>query len=185
MAELTSQTTFTVGDPVDVIEESVELLLLPENVGTGALRELRYPGDVLPPLIYPDDPDEWENFDAAPLTARPSLKGELTIQDAALARWPGYQKDRPVREIWKGADRLARMTLYHVRRFLEYFLNPPASGYITWAPKDLCAQVYYIEIENFTVGGQEVVNFNTSAYKLAAAATKEIVFTFRIVGVVP
>jgi hypothetical protein len=147
------------------------------------MRELRYPDDVLPPLIYEDLPDKWENFDSEPLTARPQLKGEMTLTDTRLAQWSGYQKDRPVREIWSGDDRRSRMTTYFFRRLCEYFFNrpSPAQGYITWWPKDRTAQGYKIVLENLQAGGENVMAFHSGAI-LAGSIMGEIVLTFRIIG---
>ena len=36
--ELTSETTFTIQETPDILEESIDLILLPENTGTYALR---------------------------------------------------------------------------------------------------------------------------------------------------
>jgi hypothetical protein len=181
--ELTSQYTFTIQEPHTVVEESAELLLLPENNGAGLapVRELRYPNDALPPLQYPDDPDVTENFMDRPLTNPPLAKAQMTISDTQLARWPGYLKDRPVREIWKGSDKLSRMTAYFLRRFIEYAFNPPASGHITWAPKDVSDKVYEIEIISLTVGGLNAIALNNTAL-FHGEVPGEIVLTFHLLG---
>lgn len=181
MTELTSQTTFTIEDPHLTVVESADLLLLPENNGTGALRELRYPGDVFPVLQYPDNPDITENFLDRPLTARPLTKAQMTIGDTQLARWPGYTRDQPVREIWKGTDKVARMTAYFLRRFLEYFFNQPAAGRITWTPKDMVDQAYEIEILSLSVGGANVLALDNLAL-FHGEVTGEIVLAFHIIG---
>ncbi|MDD2900828.1 MAG: hypothetical protein PHU44_00165 [Syntrophales bacterium] len=181
MAELTAQTTFTIQEPPEIYQETVDLVLLPENAGSLALRELRYPGDTLPPLIYGQNPDKWENFDTAPLTARPFLKGEMTLADYSLARWPGYLKDRPVREIWSGSDKESRMEAYFFRRLWEYFANPPVAGFITWNPKDRIDKAYNIEIESLIAGGQDTVTLDYLAIR-EGLITGEVVFTFRIIG---
>lgn len=181
MTTLTSETTFAIAPPLEEHLETVDLVLLPENTGTNALRELRYPGDALPPLIYDQNPDRFENFDTAPLTARPALKAETALSDTLLVRWPGYGKDRPIREIWAGDASKSHMTAYFFRRLWEYFVNPPDSGHITWTPKDRIDQAYNIEIESLTVGGQDTVSFDTLALK-EGFLTGEVVFTFRIVG---
>jgi hypothetical protein len=149
---LTSQTTFTVQDPLQELTDQVDLVLLPENTGVNAMRELHYPGDVLPPIIYEEPPDSWENFDSGPLTARPLFKAQMTLEATQLTAWPGYLKDQPVSEIWKGSDTVSRMPVHFLRRLLEYFLNPPASGYITWWPKDRTATGYNIVIANVQAG---------------------------------
>ena len=90
MAELTSETTFTVIAAAEAFEETADLYLFPENDGALAVRELRYPGDVLPPLFYESNPDRWENFDSVPMTNRPQVKAELTIASAQIVQWKGY-----------------------------------------------------------------------------------------------
>lgn len=170
MTTLTSQTTFTVQDPLQVLTDSVDLVLLPENAGVNAMRELHYPGDLLAPLVYQEPPDSWENFDSGPLTARPLFKAQMTLQDTQLAAWPGYLKDQPVCEIWKGSDTVSRMPAYFLRRLLEYFLNPPASGYITWWPKDRTASGYNIVIVGLRAG-----NATSSTGATASAASQEVI----------
>jgi len=181
MMELTAQTAFTVQEAAQEYVETVDLVLLPENAGSNALRELRYPGDALPPLIYAENPDTWENFDTGPLTARPILKGDMTIDGFCLTRWAGNQKDRPVREIWKGTDSRSRMPAYFFRRLWEYFANPPVSGYITWNPKDRIDQAYNIEIESLTAGGQDAVSLDYLAVR-NGFILGEVVLAFRIIG---
>ena len=181
MAELSSQTTFSIEDPHTTVVETADLLLLPENNGTGALRELRYPGDLFPVIQYPCDPDITENFLDCPLTARPLAKGQMTIGDTQLARWPGYTKDQPVREVWKGSDKVARMTAYFLRRFLEYYFNPPSAGRITWTPKDMKDQAYEIEIISLTVGGANVLALNKLGL-FHGEIMGEIALTFHIIG---
>jgi len=179
--ELTSQTTFTLLAAPDFLEESVDLILLPENAGTYAQRELRYPEDLLPPLIYGENPDRWTNFDGAPLTARPALKAEMTLKDTALAQWGGYLKDNPVKEYWSGDDKTSRMPASFFRRLWEYFVNPPATGYITWWPKDRTTKGYNIVIESLQAGGDYMVMFHTGAIQ-NDLVLGEVVMTFRIVG---
>lgn len=182
MTELTSETTFTVIAAAESFEETEDLYLFPENDGDLALRELRYPSDVLPPLYYESNPDNWENFDSAPMTARPQVKGELTIASAQIVQWPGYLPDRSIKEYWKGTDSRSRMTAYMLRRLYEYYAYPPDSGYITWCPKDRTAQVYNIVIESVTAGGQDIMSFDFVALYQGSLVPFEVVFQFRIVG---
>jgi hypothetical protein len=180
MTVLSAQTTFTIQD-CEAFAEEAELTLLPENQGTDALRELHYPNDLLPPLIYEKMPDRWENFDSEPLTARPELKSEMTLAGNQHVRWPGYQGDRPVKEVWKGDDRRAPMLAYFFRRLWEYYANPPSEGYIVWYPKDRTSQGYYIEIESLTAGGQDTISMDYVALR-QGLMVGEVVFAFRIVG---
>lgn len=182
MAELQAQTAFTITDPPAEYGDSVDLLLAPENAGVNALRELRYPEDALPPLIYSQNPDKWENFDTGPLTARPLWAAEMTLEDTRLAQWQGYLKDRPVKEIWSGDSSRSHMTAYFLRRLWEYFANPPAAGtYITWTPKDRIDQAYNIVIESLAVGGQDTIILDYVPLQ-AGFVMGEVVLTFRIIG---
>jgi hypothetical protein len=182
MAELTAQTTFTIAAAQATFTESADITLLPENAGVNAMRELHYPGDVYPPLVYPDFPDETTNFDSTPLTARPALKTERTIAGTKTAVWRGYQGDFLVQESWKGSDKISRMTTYYLRRLIEYYFNPPASGYITWIPKDQGDDVgYFIRIFSLTVGGTDIRLVNMAT--INSLVVNEIVLSFEIVGV--
>ncbi|MBW1953572.1 MAG: hypothetical protein JRI66_10895 [Deltaproteobacteria bacterium] len=181
--ELTAETTFDILAAPEVFEEFEDLYLHPENSGTNALRELRYPGDILPPLIYECNPDRWDNFDSVPWTDKPQVKVEMTLGSTQVVQWRGYQPDRPVREVWRGADNRSRMFAYFLRRLYEYYVNPPPSGYIIWWPKDRTQQGYRIHIEALEVGGQDTIAFDFLAFK-ADLVVLEVVFRFRIVGVV-
>ncbi len=181
MTILTSYTDFSVADALEQMEDSVDLVLLPELTSTAATRRLTYPGDLFPPLDYPDSPDKWTNFDTVPLTNRPQVKNEMALKEGVGSVWPGYKRDLPITERWEGADKIARMTTYFVRRFLEYFLNPPKEGFITWWPRDLTDKGYEIIIENFSVDGQNLVQFMKLAH-WNELVTGVIEFTFRIVG---
>lgn len=68
-----------------------------------------------------------------------------------------------------------------LRRLLEYYLNPPDTGYITWMPKDRTATSYYIEIESLTVGGADAVQFDYCATR-QGQVMGEVALTFRIVS---
>jgi hypothetical protein len=179
--DLTSQTTFTIQDPHEEFVDAVDLLLFPENAGVNVVRELHYPGDIFPPIIYEDNPDRWENFDSVPMTARPQVKTDLTITGNVMAIWPGYVADRPVREYWSGSDKISRMTAYFFRRLWEYFINPPASDYIIWYPKDRINKGYKIRIESLQAGGSEIVLFHDPAIR-SDIILGEVIFSFRIIG---
>jgi len=181
MAELTAETTFTIQAAPEHFEEFEDLVLYPENAGTDALREMRYPGNVLPPLIYESMPDRWENFDSVPWTNRPQVKSELTIASAQVVQWPGYLPDKSVREIWRGTETRSRVTAAFLRRLYEYFVNPPLSGYITWWPKDRTEQGYLVVLENVQVGGQDITVFDFLALR-QDLVNLEVVVQFRIVG---
>jgi len=184
MAELTSQTTFEVQEPIETFEETADLILLPENTGTEASRELHYPSDIFPPIIYESFPDKYENFDTIPLTARPLYQTEMTIEDSLTSKWPGYLKDRPVKETWSGRDKVSRMSAYFFRRLWEYFINPPTTGYIEWYPKDRTTKGYYVVIEGLQVGGSDTVIFDYYAMH-SGYIPAEVVLTMRIMGEIP
>jgi hypothetical protein len=180
MPTLSSETTFEIQEK-EALEESVDLILLPENDGVEQRRELHYPDDLLPPIVYQDMPDEWENFDTDLLTSRPLSATEMTLAGNKSASWPGYLGDRPVKEIWSGRDDVARMTAYQFRRIMEYFLNPPASGFIVWKPKDRTTKEFNVIIEDFSVGGSTVARLRyVAAYN--ELVVKEITLTLRIVS---
>lgn len=179
MATLQSQTTFTI-TAAAAYEERVELVLLPENTGSNVRRELHYPNNILPPLIYYRNPDKWHGFDTEPVTA-PSLSVEKTLAGNKLARWGGYVTDNAVVEVWQGDKKTLAMTADFLRRLLEYYLNPPASGYITWYPKDRTTAGYWIEIEGITVDGAPAVSLDYLAVK-GGYILGEVQFSFRIVG---
>jgi len=181
MTTLTAQTTFNVLAAPEVYEETVDLRFLPENDGIDAVRELRYPGDIFPPIQYDSNPDYWENFDTGPMTDRPQFKGEMTIEDYAIVLWPGYIKDVPIKEHWKGSDKMSRMTAYMLRRLYEYYSNPPSTGFITWCPKDRINKIYNIVIEDLTVGGANTIQFGDKAIRNDMILW-DVIFTFRIIS---
>lgn len=179
MTILQAQTTFTIAASANYVEEAA-LTLLPENDGVNVLRELHYPNNVLPVLIYSQNPDKYENFDSYPLTARPIVQSDQTIGGNTVVRWQGYIGDSPVIERWTGDETKSKMYTYFLRRLWEYFANPPQSGYIVWYPKDRTTAGYNIEIENLTAGGQQI----TLDYLAARGqfVMGEVIFTFRIIG---
>lgn len=179
MATLQAQTTFTIAAAA-AYEERAELVCLPENAGGNARRELHYPGNILPPLIYYRNPDKWTGFDTEPVAA-PALTTEKTLGGNKLARWAGYVSDNAVTEIWRGDNKTLAVTADFLRRLLEYYLNPPANGYIAWYPKDRTMAGYWIEIEGVTVDGAPAVSLDYLAVK-HGYVLGEVQFSFRIVG---
>jgi hypothetical protein len=180
MTTLTSQTTFTILAAAEVFEESQDLYLFPENSGVDALRELHYPGDKYPPIIYDSIPDKWENFDSAPMTDRPQVKADMTLSSVQVVHWKGYTPDKPIREYWLGSDTTSRVPAYFLRRIYEYFIDPPENDYITWWPKDRTEQGYKIKIESVSIGGQDIITFMSRAI-LFDILPWEMVFQFRII----
>jgi len=179
MATLTNSTTFIIVSAPSYPEQ-VDLVVLPENSGANVRRELHYPDDILPPLVYPRNPDSWTGFDTEPVTA-PALVVEKTLAGTKLARWAGYVSDNAVTETWKGDSKVLSMTADFLRRLLEYYLNSPADGYITWHPKDRTTTAYNIEIESIRVNGAALVNLDYLAMQ-NGYVLGEVEFAFRIVG---
>jgi len=176
---INASTTFTIVTAT-FYPEQVDLIILPENAGTGVRRELHYPNDVLPPLVYLKNPDQWTGFDTAPING-PTLVVEKTMAGNKMARWAGYLADNAVVETWKGDAKVLSMTADFLRRLLEFHLNPPAAGYVTWYPKDRTAQGYNIEIESITVNGSSAVNMDYVATR-AGYVLGDVAMSFRIVG---
>lgn len=181
MAIITASTTFSVTEVESYSEEAL-LTLLPDNDGINALRELHYPEDALPALIYESNPDEYDNFDTTPVTQVPVLSIAQTLEGNIYHRWNGYLGDRPVKERWKGAEKESRVTAYFLRRLMEYVLNPPSVGYIMWYPKDRTSAGYYIQIESLSVNGEHI----SLSYLAMRASTPLLIgtveLTFRIIG---
>ena len=183
MAILTSETTFSIIASPVVYEEEIEIYIFPNNPGINALRELHYPGDLFPAIVYADSPDKWTNFDSAPMTDRPQVKTEQTLTWAQTMQWPGYLPDKPVTEYWLGSENKSRMTLYFLRRLYEYYNNPPLTpgSYITWHPKDRTDKIYNILIESVQVGGADITTFLSGAHYNEYVAL-EVSLQFRIIG---
>ncbi len=179
MAVITSQTIVTIDDAL-AVTTTASFTLQPENTGSNARRELHYPSDTLPPVIYDKNPDQWTNFDTSPMVKRPSVGVQQTIQDNKLTGWQGFNRDASVTETWKGSDDEAPMRLSFFRELYAYFEFPPTSGFIQWKPKDRTASVYNIMIESLTVGGQDVrFDFVPSRNGFL---TQDVVMRFRIVS---
>ena len=183
MTILTSETTFNIIASPEVYVEEIDIYIYPNNPGTDVLRELHYPGNIFPAIVYPDNPDRWTNFDSEPMTARPQLKTEQTLTWAQSMQWPGYLPDRPVTEHWIGSENKSRMTLDFLRRLYEYYANPPMTpgSFITWHPKDRTDKVYNIMIESVQVGGSDIATFVYVAH-YNELVVLEVVLQFRIIG---
>lgn len=181
MADISSSTTVSIEAAPETLTESGDLILIAENEGLDLARELHYPADVLPPIIYPEAPWKTENFDTIPLTARPTVKGEQTLQGNLISVWPGYGMDKMVREIWTPpASNAVAMWLSFFRLLWNYSANIPDNAYIEWWPRDRTTAKYNIIISSLTVGGTEL-NFDMLAlyHEMVLA---EVVLSFYIVG---
>ncbi|MCL4504176.1 MAG: hypothetical protein M1438_20315 [Deltaproteobacteria bacterium] len=183
MTVLTASTSFTIQAAEGYDEEALDLTILPKTNGVDALRELHYPGNIFPPIIYPDLPDKWENFDTIPLTGRPLTPVEQTLAGNQALKWPGYWADRPVKEYWSGDNSTrSRLFLDFLRRLVEFYFNPPADDFITWWPRDRTLVGYKILIESVALGGQDLITLHYLAAR-QNCALEELVFTFRIMGI--
>ena len=85
MATISASTTFTIV-AATAYPEQVDLVILPENAGTNVRRELHYPNDALPPLVYLKNPDNWTGFDTEPIKAL----------DPGSGKDPGREQAGPV-----------------------------------------------------------------------------------------
>jgi hypothetical protein len=180
MATLQSSTPFTI-QAAEAYEEQVDLIILPQAPGTESMRELHYPDDLFPPIIYPGLPDRWENFDTIPLTNPPLTKAEMTLGGNKYSRYKGYKGDRPVREIWRGDDNNSLVPLDFFRSLIEYFFNQPdPPDYITWWPKDRSASGFKVLIEDLSIGGASVLTFDYVAL-FNSVMTGEMILTMRII----
>ena len=179
MAIITSQTIVTIDDALSVTT-SASFTLQPENTGSLARRELHYPSDTLPPLIYDQNPDQWTNFDTSPLVKRPKVGVQQTLSDNRLTGWQGFDRDAAITETWKGGDDESPMRLSFFRQLYAYFETPPSSNFIQWYPKDRTANVYNIMIESLTVGGTEIRMDYVPARN--GFLTQDVVLRFRIVS---
>lgn len=182
MTTLTSNTSFTIVEGV-VYTEETNLVLMPENTGVFALRELAYPDEVFPDIVYDNNPETTENFDSDELTA-PIVKAAQTIEGNKFTVWSGYPGDRLVKEIWPGGGNRLSATAYFVRRLLEYWLNVPNSSYVVWRPKDRTEAEYYVLIEEVTVGGSGILKFNDIAVR-NGYVLEELNLCLRIISEVP
>lgn len=180
MATLTSNTTLTIIDALGVTETQ-DFIVQPENTGSLACRELSYPGDVLAPLVYEQNPDKWTNFDSSPMVKRPSISRTQTIEDNRLTGWFGYARDRPITETWKGSDTESSLMLPFFRQLYAYFENPPLSGFVIWKPKDRTTTEYNILINSLTAGASPDVTYDFLAAR-QNCILGDVVFTFTIVS---
>lgn len=179
MATITSQNIITITDAL-AVTTTTDITLLAANSGSNARRELHYPSDTLPPIVYDKNPDTWTNFDTSPLVKRPSVAVQPTIQGNRLVAWKGFDRDRPVVETWQGSSSESPMTLSFFRELASYYLNPPTADYIQWKPKDRTVTVYNIIIENLTLGGQDFTFDYVPTRN--GYLTGDVQLTFRIIG---
>lgn len=179
MAIITSQTAIVIDDALSVVTTS-DFTLQPENSGSNVRRELHYPSDTLPPIIYDRNPDTWYNFDTSPMVKRPKVALQQTIQDNRLTGWQGFDRDAPITEIWQGSDRIAPMSLTFFRALYAYFESPPSDAYIQWYPKDRTANGYNIVIESLGVGGADV-RFDYVPSR-NGYLTQDVTLVFRIIS---
>jgi len=179
MAVLSSQTIVTTADAL-AVTQSFDFTILPNITGSLSLRELLYPTTTFAPITYQKNPDTWTNFDVAPLTKRPVVVKQATLEDNRITQWIGYDRDADITETWRGSDSEAPMSLTFFRQLYAYYENPPVVGFIQWLPKDRTVNTYNIVIKSLTVGGQDVTyNFIAA---LQDCLTGDVVMKFEIVS---
>ena len=190
MPTLTGTVTFTVGNASPTDTTTGDLLTLnPPTTGTLALRRLTYPSDVLPPLVYEDNPDIWTNFWNSPLDKRPRVVVSPTLSANPLVGWLGVSRDQPIKELWQGSQNKSRMTMAWFLQLQAYYENPPTGGsYIIWEPRDRTSKKYNIVIESLSLSQSGSAGQGAGDYEfnyLAAIkgyTTGVVEFQFRIIS---
>lgn len=155
MATISGSTILTIADAAGV-EVTDSFVIQPQITGNLQCRCLVYPNTSLADIKYTHNPTTTVNFDVSPVDKRPVAVGLPTITDNRITAWPGYSKDASITEIWSGGGSTASMDLGFFRQLVNYYQNPPASGFIVWQPKDRTTVTYNIIIESLTAGGQEI-----------------------------
>jgi hypothetical protein len=155
MATISGSTILTIIDAAGV-EVASTFTIQPQVTGTLECRCLVYPTSTLAPIVYSHNPTKTINFDTSPVDKRPKVVGLPTLADNRMTGWFGYAKDVSITEVWDGSDSEASMDLGFFRQLVNYYQNPPASGFIVWQPKDRTSTTYNILIESLTAGGSEI-----------------------------
>lgn len=153
MATISGSTVLTIGDAAGVEIEST-FTVQPQVTGNLQCRCLVYPTATFAPIVYTHNPTKTVNFDTSPVDKRPKVNGLATIMDNRFTVWPGYAKDASITEIWEGTQ--LSMDLGFFRQLVNYYQNPPSSGFIVWQPKDRTEVTYNILIESLTAGGSDI-----------------------------
>jgi hypothetical protein len=155
MATISGSTVLTIADAAGV-EVTDSFVIQPQITGNLQCRCLVYPNSSLADIKYTHNPTTTVNFDVSPVDKRPVAIGLPTITDNRITAWPGYAKDASIQEIWAGGGSQASMDLGFFRQLVNYYQNPPASGFIVWQPKDRTTVTYNIIIQSLTAGGADI-----------------------------
>jgi hypothetical protein len=179
MPTITGSTILTIADAGGV-ETISTFTIQPQIIGSLECRCLVYPNTAFAPIKYSHNPTKTVNFDTSPVDKKPTAIGLPTITDNRITSWPGYAKDGSITEIWEGSDKIASMDLGFFRQLVNYYQNPPASGFIVWEPKDRTTATYNILIESLTSGGSELTYDYLST--LALYMLGAVVLKFKIIS---
>ena len=179
MATITGSTILTIADAAGVAVEST-FTVQPQIAGNLQCRCLVYPTTTFAPIVYSHNPTNTVNFDVSPVDKLPEVNAFPTIMDNRFTGWPGYSKDASVSEVWQGSDALASMDLGFFRQLVNYYQNPPASGFIVWQPKDRTKVRYNVSIETLTAAGSEITYNYIASLNLYMLG--EVRLQFRIIS---
>ena len=179
MATISGSTILTIADAAGVAISST-FTVQPQITGNLQCRCLVYPTTTFAPIVYTHNPTKTVNFDVSPVDKRPEVNHFPTITDNRFTVWPGYAKDASVSEIWQGSDAEASMDLGFFRQLVNYYQNPPVSGFIVWQPKDRTAVTYNILIESLTAGGTDITYNYIASLNLYMLG--EVRLKFRIIS---
>ena len=179
MATISGSTILTIGDAAGV-EVTASFVIQPQITGNLQCRCLVYPNSSLALIKYTHNPTTTVNFDVSPVDKRPVAVSLPTITDNRITAWPGYPKDASITEIWVGGGAQASMDLGFFRQLVNYYQNPPASGFIVWQPKDRTTVTYNIIIESLTAGGSDLSYDYIATLNLFMLG--EVRFTFKILS---
>jgi hypothetical protein len=179
MATISGSTILTIADAAGV-EVTSSFVIQPQITGNLQCRCLVYPNASLADIKYTHNPTTTMNFDISPVDKRPRVTTLPTITDNRVTTWPGYAKDAPITEIWAGSGSQASMDLGFFRQLVNYYQNPPSSGFIVWQPKDRTTVTYNIVIGSLTAGGSEIAYDYIASLNLYMLG--EVRLTFRILS---
>ena len=179
MATITGSTILTIADAAGVpIEDTFTVQA--QVTGNLQCRCLVYPTTTFADILYTHNPTKTVNFDTAPVDRRPKVSPLQTIKDNRFTVWPGYAKDTSVTETWAGSDSQAAMDLGFFRQLVNYYQNPPTTGFIVWQPKDRTTVTYNILIESLTAGGSEITYDYIASLNLFMLG--EVTLRFRVIS---
>jgi hypothetical protein len=154
MPELSAEETYVVGEASELIYEEVTVPIVTAPAYPGGLGRLVHP--LLGTLDYEIAPDEWVNLDADILYG-PVFAHTRTLRGNQSTRWQGYIGDVECTERWNGR---VSMRAGQFRMLLDFWKNPPTSGYLIWSPNYVTANSYEVDLVAVTSGGQAGVGLD-------------------------